>query len=341
MNLPNLHQKGNRLYYVKQDAGKRLWIKVGTTDDEQAAIEIYRRLYAADKAGIAGTLDAMFAQFRGLLQAPQNPLGLADRTRAGYLRQLELNAPLRRVFGPSLPQNVRPVDIVQYLDKRGSPIAANREIALLSRIYAYHIERGADLVNPCTGIRRNRENSRRRYVQDWEFGVVRQVMAPAVQIAMDISYLTGLRLGDVLRIAINHYDEHFLRVSEGKTGTRARIVMTDTLKATLGQESTLPGSRRNFRHVVRNRAGRPYTLDGFESLWQRGMRKALSSGKLSERFTFHDLRAKHATDKDEEALNAQLALGHADPATTKKYIRHALGRKIKPLGKLPDSVDEV
>ncbi len=71
-------------------------------------------------------------------------------------------------------------------------------------------------------------------------------------------------------------------------------------------------------------------------MWQRTMKKALDEELISERFRFHDIRAKHATDKDEKELNAQIALGHKDVATTKKYIRHPLGRKVKPLDSLPD-----
>jgi len=66
-------------------------------------------------------------------------------------------------------------------------------------------------------------------------------------------------------------------------------------------------------------------------MWQRLQRRAVRDGILEQRFTFHDLRAKHATDKDEEHLNAQLALGHATPEMTKAYIRHPLGRKVDPL----------
>lgn len=61
------------------------------------------------------------------------------------------------------------------------------------------------------------------------------------------------------------------------------------------------------------------------------MGHAISSGRIAEPFTFHDIRAKHATDKEELELNAQLALGHPDAATTARYIRSRKGRKNMPL----------
>ena len=49
------------------------------------------------------------------------------------------------------------------------------------------------------------------------------------------------------------------------------------------------------RYLICNRKGQPYSLNGFQSQWQRVMRKAMQKG-LAERFHFHDLRAKSASD---------------------------------------------
>lgn len=70
----------------------------------------------------------------------------------------------------------------------------------------------------------------------------------------------------------------------------------------------------------------------FKSVWQRMMRKAIEEKISEERFRFHDIRAKHATDRDEQKLNAQLALGHPDPGMTARYIRSKKGRRVTPLG---------
>lgn len=68
------------------------------------------------------------------------------------------------------------------------------------------------------------------------------------------------------------------------------------------------------------------------------MRMALEKGIIKERFSFYDIRAKHATDKDEQDLNAQLALGHVTPGQTAAYIRSRKGRKI---GELKTKIVEV
>jgi integrase len=67
------------------------------------------------------------------------------------------------------------------------------------------------------------------------------------------------------------------------------------------------------------RKGQPYTVDGFNSIWQRKMRKALEEDVLAERFTDHDIRAK--TGSDAEEAHAVKLLAHDDPKTTKRYYR--------------------
>ncbi len=78
--------------------------------------------------------------------------------------------------------------------------------------------------------------------------------------------------------------------------------------------------------------GRPYikkngTANGFDSIWQRFMKKALSSTKLNERFTEHDLRAKVASDMNLE--RAADLLGHSNPNTTERVYRRK-AQKVKP-----------
>jgi integrase len=268
--------------------------------------------------------------YRALLEDPRNPLDLKETTQREYLRQLQPEGRLVQVFGSAKLHQVKPHMIGDYLDRHPASVAANREIALFSKMYRYAMRKGWAVNNPCSGIERNKERPRSRYVQDWEFAAVRAIASPVIQIAMDIALLTGLRLGDILRIQRKDYDCEELRVGESKTDTKVRFTMTDTLYAALDVHKHLRGNVRSL-YVVHNTKGRQYTDSGFKSNWQKLMRRAVKEKVIKERFTFHDLRAKHATDKDEERLNAQLALGHATPATTKAYLRHPLGRKVRPL----------
>lgn len=334
--LPNLQRKGKSLYFVSKKGGKQTWQKIGTTDNELAAIDVYNRIVAARQSHDLDTVAGVAASFRAKLNDPQNPFDLRPKTIHEYTRQLAPSGKLLEVFGHLKLDDIKPAHIGYFLDNHPAPVSANRQISLFSRLFKYAIRRGWEGFNPCLGIERNKERSRTRYIQDWEFLSVRNIAQAPVALAMDITYLTGLRLSDTLNLRLNAVSDGYLLTNERKTGTKARIELTEAISATLEKHRALPGRAKGIT-FVRNRKGQPYSVDGFESMWQRTIIKAAKEGIIEQRFTFHDIRAKHATDKDEQGLNAQIALGHADVETTKKYIRHPLGRKVKPLDSLPDS----
>jgi integrase len=70
--------------------------------------------------------------------------------------------------------------------------------------------------------------------------------------------------------------------------------------------------------------GQPYlkpngTANGFDSIWQRFMAKALKETNLKERFTEHDLRAKVASETGSE--HAKQMLGHSSSEITNRVYR--------------------
>jgi len=65
--------------------------------------------------------------------------------------------------------------------------------------------------------------------------------------------------------------------------------------------------------VLSRRDGKPYSADGFSAMWQRLMTKVVIAGV--ERFTFHDLRAKCATDARAAGLDSQALLGRSTRPT--------------------------
>lgn len=305
-----------------------------------AAVEASQRAYTGN------TLADLAAKWRGLLEDPSNPLEFATKTRKEWLRMLKENPPSRllRVFGHMPITSIEPFHIGEYLDKSKSPVAANREIGLLSRMFNWARRKGKMEENPCDGIERNKETGRDMYIEDADYVAIRDFCKDysnenghrpwqALAYAMDISYLTSFREGDIIRIQAGHYDADELKVTEGKTGWKARADMTPELAAVIEEARKTLRRRVSALFLITSRDGTPYTESGFKSAWQRMIRKAIELEviKKADRFTFHDIRAKHATDKDEQGLNAQLALGHPDPKMTAKYIRHRKGRKIDTL----------
>ena len=48
--------------------------------------------------------------------------------------------------------------------------------------------------------------------------------------------------------------------------------------------------------------GHKYTSSGFQTAWYRLMDDAFEKGVITERFTFHDIRAKAGSDAEDEKL---------------------------------------
>jgi hypothetical protein len=89
----------------------------------------------------------------------------------------EYTAALKRLdtaFRGARLRDIRPMHISQYLDRRSAPVAANREIAVLSAVYNWSRARGiTDHPNPAAGIARRSAPAREVYVTDAQFRAVR------------------------------------------------------------------------------------------------------------------------------------------------------------------------
>jgi integrase len=98
--------------------------------------------------------------------------------------------------------------------------------------------------------------------------------------ALLLGSLTGLRLGDLLRLAWEDIEDGYIALRTAKTGGEAIIPLHPDLARFL----TGPGRGA----ILRNTRGQPWTLDGFETSW----RKARPVG-FDRRL--HDLRGTFAT----------------------------------------------
>jgi integrase len=83
---------------------------------------------------------------------------------------------------------------------------------------------------------------------------------------------------------------------------------------------------REGRTEIHNGSGQPYTQSGFQSLWQRTVKK---SGVADVHF--HDLRARAVTDNEckQRGSGSDMA-GHVDPKTTRKIYRRG-AVKVSPV----------
>jgi len=332
-----VYLKHGRYWYVDR-ANK--WHNLGRT-----ASEMYRGLASrAEFTAPASTLNAVFDRYL-VERLPQ----LAPRTQRdyqGYIRNLRL------VFGTAPPAAVKAGHVFEYRNKRAekSIVQANREKSCLSAVFTAAVEWRIVNENPCRQVPKIEEPPRDRYVTDAEFTAVYRLASPMLQCAMDLATITGQREGDLLRLSRSQLNDEGIvfRIGKskrrhprhGKIVERAKTMIVEwspELHAVVERLKKLGPILRAT--LVCNLQGKPYSECGFRSNWHHLMRKALSERVIAESFTFHDLRAKSASDEaDPSAATERLA--HDDPRTSRKvYLRKP--RRARPGAKILDSAPHI
>ena len=306
---------------------------------------MYRALAGrAESLAAASTLNAVFDRYL-LEKLPQ----LAPRTQRDYQGYIEN---LRLVFGTAPPSAVTAGHVFDYRNKRAekSVVQANREKSCLSAVFTAAVEWRVVNENPCRQVPKLEEPPRDRYVTDKEFTAVYRLASPMLQCAMDLATLTGQREGDLLRLSRSQLAEEGVVFRIGKSKRRhprhgkivetAKTVIVEwspELRTVIERLKKLGPSLRAT--LICNLKGRPYSESGFRANWHRLMQKALTEKAIAESFTFHDLRAKSASD-DADPSAATERLAHDDPRTTRKaYLRKP--RRARAGAKILDSTPDI
>lgn len=277
---------------------------------------------------------------------------LAPRTQSDYLGYIEN---LRLYFSDAPPADVTGGDVFTYRNKRAesSITQANREKSCLSSVFTACVEWKLRKDNPCREVPKLHEAERDRYVFDHEFIAVYN-LAPEemesepgemMQVAMDLASITGQREDDLLKLPLRDprvYTPEGIIFRPNKTKRRhprhGKIVETvkvvivewsDDLRAVIERARSIgPPLRPTLICSLKGkkRRGKPMTGSGFRSNWHRLMTKACKPSEdgtpalLAESYTFHDLRAKRASDA-EDVQEANEVMAHDDLKTTQKVYR--------------------
>jgi integrase len=249
---------------------------------------------------------------------------LAPRTQKDYLRHLKV---LEARFGSMHPDELQPKDVGQFLDRPKGRIQANRQVAVLSAVYAKMVGRWwCAQKNPCLSVERNPQKRRTRYVTDAEYSAFYQAAPSRLKLAMDLALLTGQRQGDLLSLPFANVSAEGVLFRQGKTGKRLLVGLSPSLSAVVERARRMQPIGGS---VIRTRRGTPYTSEGFRACWQRAMKRAMRRGILQDRFTFHDLRAKCVSDSSTLEAAFERA-GHTNMSMTRGTYDRGV-RKVTPL----------
>lgn len=307
MNRPRKHDrhlpacvyfKHGRYWYVKA----KKWHDLGT--DLTEALAEYGRRLAAPKGGMAELIEKAYGVHAPTVSVP---------TAAQY--RIAANV-LKKVFAEFSPEQVKGKHIAAFkLSGASTPNMTNRKLSFLRVVFTYAVEWQLVDSNPCNGIKRLEEKQRDRYLSDEEVAAIRGNAGPRLQVIIDLLFLTGQRIEDVLNIRRADLTERGIEFQQEKTGTRVCIAWNLDLKAVVERAKAL-NPKVAALTLLYSRSGK---APDYRSVLKQWHDARIAAGV--EDATPHDMRAKAATDADEAGQNAQSLLGHTNAAMTRRYIR--------------------
>jgi len=273
---------------------------------------------------------------------------LAQRTKDDYAKDC---VPLKVFFGAMLVEHIEPHHVQTYLDagaKANRPVRANREKACLSSCISWMIRTNKTTlkVNPCmqkSGTKENSETKRERYVTHEEYQQVWDAAGPQVRMLMELTYRTLQRPeSDIIHWTPKvltrdpHTGVRVITFEQGKTKTRLKIALTEALERLINRAvGTHP---QPDQPLVHTQEGKGYSYSGITSMLGKTIKKLNQEREKKglariPSFGFRDLKGKGATDmwlNGTPIEQIQLLCGHADKATTEKYIKARWNATAQP-----------
>ena len=272
-----VHKKGKSLYYVHQNKWHRL------CDADAPEHEIHGAIWRLLRDP-QHTLDRVMDDYLTVRLKRLSP-----RTQVEYTSII--NGRLRKHFGHMRPDDLTSQDIAVYLEMRerdGHGVRANREVAVLSSVYTHGMRIRACSVNPCYGVRRNKEEPRTYYISDESLRLALRSANTGLRHLIWAAYLTGFRQGDLLSLTKENITPDGLKVVQSKDGKHEIRLWTDSLRKLVRRAL----SRSKGPYVFTNEYGRKFSSSGLQS----AMRRLKADTGIDWRF--HDLRAKAHSDHD-------------------------------------------
>jgi integrase len=276
--------KGKTYYYAYR-GGPRLLGKPGSPQ--------FMLSYNEAIAGLRAQDSSRFRSLITLYKRSQDFLSLANSTRRSWSPWLDK---ISEHFGElRIDQFDRPTKIRKYIIRwrsrwSATPRTADYGLQVLSRVLSFAIDPlGKISINPCEGIRHLYKNDRSEIIwTDADVVEIKKTCSAEIAHAIDLAAHTGLRLGDLTRLAWSHVGDDAILLTTGKSNHRreAIIPLYGALRDVLAR---IP---KRATTILTSSRGRPWTTDGFGSSFN----KAKIEAKMSERdLHFNDLRGTAAT----------------------------------------------
>jgi integrase len=300
---PCVYRKHGGFYYVK----KNDWQLLG--NDLHTALQAYATIMQAP----TGTM----AEF--LTRALTHHCKVEKLSKATVKQYTESKATLARKLAPFSPDTLRPRHVAQVVASLADkPATANAVLSFLRVAMGYAVEWQLAETNPCIGVKRMTVRKRTRYITDAEFGATHAAADARLRAVMDLCYLTGQRIGDVLAVKRADVTDQGIAFAPQKLGSSTQLKMvvrmTPDLAAAVERAKALHAVAGMT--LLHDRRGRPLKYSTVRMWWDAA---CLAAGV--EDANIHDMRAKALTDTKRQGHDAQALGGHANAAMTERYIR--------------------
>lgn len=303
---PCVYHKHGAYFFVKN--GK--WKNLGK--DKKAALVEYARIVSNPSDGMAGLIYRWF-----------NEAEISEGSMPSYKSAVK---ELVKIFAEYEPHEVTARDVLAMMHHyRKKPSRANLFRSVLSNVLEYGFMENSVERNVAKDVKPFKMKARDRYLTDAEFKAVRAAARPVLQSMMDLLYLTGQRIGDI--IAIKHADltDEGIAFRQAKTQHRMIVAWSDELRVAVAEAKKTSTNIKGMT-LYSNRKGKQWSYSSINKMWLSAVRKVgIENAKT------HDIRAKSATDAEQQGVDSKKLLGHQSESSHRRYLRSKETAVAKPI----------
>lgn len=297
---PCFHLRHGAAWYVK--GGK--WERLGPATDLPACLAEYGRRVSTPVGSMDTLIDAAMIEICK---------GLAKNTRDNYRVAAAKLKHMLKQFTPAIVTQRDVVSLRRQL--AATPNMANRCVSLLRQVFHYALEEELVDTNPVIGIERLTERKRDRLISRQEYDAIYACAGPRLQVLMDLWYLTGQRVTDVLNIRRADLVDDGIRFRQQKTDAKLIVRWTPELRVVVKRAGELHGNVKAIT-LLHNRRGKAPDYSTVKLQWDKA-RKAAGVEDVQLR----DLRAMSGTATRQQGNDPTALLGHKNKAMTDRYLR--------------------
>lgn len=291
---PCVYLKHNAYYLVKK--GK--WIRLGDT------------LPQALKA-LANRIDTTDEMMPALIQRWFDQATMSENTRKGYKTAVHR---LAHAYAEFKPSEVTAHSVLAVMNHyKDNPGSANILRAVMLNVMEFAFREmivDRNVVKDTSGYV---IKHRSKLLTSAEVESIREVSKPVLKSIIDMLYLTGQRIGDILKIKLSDMTEDGIYVKQQKTGNELIIGWSPELRQAVSEAKALSPVRGLYLY---HRGGHKLSYVSVRKLWDKAR---IEAGVPDAQM--RDIRAKTATDARKQGLSSQNLLGHKSAKTTEIYLR--------------------